>query len=413
MGTKQITDLELRDSVTDDLSIPSDDGIQTYRVTASMILSYILAAGNVVLSALDAAIFSGLSAVTPSNDDYFVMTDTSDSNKTKKALVGSFVDAVYRSVTTTDAVGVNDETMKLSGASFTSTLPTAVGVSGKKYKFIHAGTSWSQAYSLATTSAQLIGGISSGAYSLVTNGEVLVIESDGANWIITGRVTDTAEVDLGPTLMTSTAAYVFTITSASVTKGAIYSNSGNQYYVITTISSGTTLTCAAFGTPGSPASSGTLTLVSGTGPGTITYSSKTVTGVPAKGSTTTDKMWVSRRSNKAVIRMEFVQATGTGGTGDVLFEMPANIPIDVGRITPFTTGATLNGMTNTVGVCNSATSANSGDGVVCVYSAYYFRLTVRDNGSATYSWVNGAFYGLGGATGYVAEFEVPVSGLQP
>lgn len=41
MAQKKITDLQLRDQVTGDLSIPSDDGIQSYRVTGSQIFNYV------------------------------------------------------------------------------------------------------------------------------------------------------------------------------------------------------------------------------------------------------------------------------------------------------------------------------------------------------------------------------------
>ena len=47
MAKKKITDLQLISSVADDLSIPGDNGIQTYRATALQIKNYILAAGNV------------------------------------------------------------------------------------------------------------------------------------------------------------------------------------------------------------------------------------------------------------------------------------------------------------------------------------------------------------------------------
>lgn len=47
MATKKITDLQLRDSVTDDLNLPGDDGIQTYRVTGAQIKSYVLSEGAV------------------------------------------------------------------------------------------------------------------------------------------------------------------------------------------------------------------------------------------------------------------------------------------------------------------------------------------------------------------------------
>lgn len=192
-----IEDQILIDEVTADISVPCDNTIQTYRFTAAQMKAYILSAGSVELAALDDDILTGLTEVTPTELDFFSLADTSDSNKTKKGAVSYLKRAAYRSVTTTDAVTAADETMKLSGASFTSTLPTAVGIAGKKYKYLHAGTSLTQLYTLATTSAQTIGGIASGTYKLCTNGEVLEIESDGANWIIVGRVTDTAWIDGG------------------------------------------------------------------------------------------------------------------------------------------------------------------------------------------------------------------------
>lgn len=63
MAQKKITDLQLRDDVTADVNFPSDDGIQSYRVTAQQIKDYILAAGNVVKATLATAVQN---ALTPS-----------------------------------------------------------------------------------------------------------------------------------------------------------------------------------------------------------------------------------------------------------------------------------------------------------------------------------------------------------
>lgn len=43
MAKKKITDLQLRAEVTDELSLPSDDGIQTYRVTGQQLQNYVVA----------------------------------------------------------------------------------------------------------------------------------------------------------------------------------------------------------------------------------------------------------------------------------------------------------------------------------------------------------------------------------
>lgn len=92
--------------------------------------------------------------------------------------------SAFRSVTTTDTATTADDILVLSGASFTQTLFTAVGNTGKEITIIHNGTNFSQQYTLATTSGQTIGGVASGDYVLHTNGELLRLISDGSNWLI-------------------------------------------------------------------------------------------------------------------------------------------------------------------------------------------------------------------------------------
>lgn len=108
----------------------------------------------------------------------------------------------YRSVTTTDSPSNSDNVLVCSGASFTITLYTAVGNTGRTLDIIHNGTSLTQAYTLATTSGQTIGGIASGSYVLHTNGERLRLISDGSNWQIIGHNTDTPWVSFTPTSVT-------------------------------------------------------------------------------------------------------------------------------------------------------------------------------------------------------------------
>ncbi len=217
MATKTIPQLTLRSSITDACMYEIDDGIQSYRVTALQLVAYLatqptwvvtamladagitaaklatdsvttakIAALNVTAAKLDDSFISDLTAVTAQGVDYLALADASDSNKKKKVLVSGLKNPVYRSVTTTDAVGVDDELMKLSGTSFVSTLPTAVG-NNKRYRFVHAGTTLTNIYTLATTSSQTIGGFASSALTMMINGEVLTVESDGANWLIVSR----------------------------------------------------------------------------------------------------------------------------------------------------------------------------------------------------------------------------------
>ena len=66
--------------------------------------------------------------------------------------------------------------------------------------------------------------------------------------------------------------YVFTVTSANANAGAVYTNNGQSFTVISNIVAGTTL--VASGT-GLPTTSGVLTKVSGLGDSTITFSADT------------------------------------------------------------------------------------------------------------------------------------------
>ena len=73
--------------------------------------------------------------------------------------------------------------------------------------------------------------------------------------------------------------YSFTVASANATAGAVYSNNGETFTVSTTIVAGTTLTTTVIPSNTlAPLPSGTLTLVSGTGDATITFSAFVASG---------------------------------------------------------------------------------------------------------------------------------------
>lgn len=128
--------------------------------------------------------------------------------------------------------------------------------------------------------------------------EFLLIDNTGA--ITTGALTDNSTIEfnanvlrvkpggIGPTQLSTDAQYVwktstlstprltFTITSASATAGATYTNNGATFTVINTIASGVSILMDAGGVP---AASGTLTKSSGTGDTTITFSASAVATV--------------------------------------------------------------------------------------------------------------------------------------
>jgi hypothetical protein len=148
----------------------------------------------------------------------FLKADSTDSNGVVWASVIST--SATRSVTTTDTATTADDILLLSGASFTQTLFTAVGNTGKRITLFHNGTSLTQVYTLNTTGGQTIGGIASGSYALYTNGEKLELISDGANWLILDHKTDTGWVDF-PSVAAGT---LITAVTTSPTYGTIAQN---------------------------------------------------------------------------------------------------------------------------------------------------------------------------------------------
>jgi hypothetical protein len=116
----------------------------------------------------------------------------------------------FRSVTATDSALTTDSTVAFSGASFTFTLFTAVGNKGKKLTLTHQGTTTTQVYTIATTGGQTIGGAS--GYVFKTNGETIVIQSDGTNFILLERYGYAGQV-LGSALAQTSAFAAITATA--------------------------------------------------------------------------------------------------------------------------------------------------------------------------------------------------------
>ena len=71
-------------------------------------------------------------------------------------------------------------TVDCTSNSFTLTLPTAVGATGRVFNMKNSGTG---IITINTTSSQTIDGEASGALTLLQY-ENLQVQSDGANWII-------------------------------------------------------------------------------------------------------------------------------------------------------------------------------------------------------------------------------------
>ena len=161
-----------------------------------------LAANAVTYGKLDSQIVNSATAVTAVLADSILISDASDSGNFKKALVSTVKNAVIRSVTTTDTATTADETLLLSGSTFTQTLFTASGNAGKILNIVHAGTSLTQVYTIDGNGSETIDGALN--ISLYTNGESVTILSDGSNWLIIDHYYKTGWVDDGTMTITAT-----------------------------------------------------------------------------------------------------------------------------------------------------------------------------------------------------------------
>lgn len=101
-----------------------------------------------------------------------------------KLATGGLGAHVNRTATATDTVLATDDTLlySASGGSFTATLPTAVGISGRRYTFVRTDQTLANAVTIDGNGSETINGAAN--FKLCTQYERLVIESDNANWII-------------------------------------------------------------------------------------------------------------------------------------------------------------------------------------------------------------------------------------
>lgn len=318
------------------------------------------------------------------------------------------------SQSTTYAATINDYIIA-SGASFTITLPTAVGVSGKTIVIQHNGTNFSQVYTLATTSGQTIGGIASGSYALYTKGETLILISDNANWQIQDHKTNTVDIAAGSIAFSATSAYTFTITSATVVIGDTYTNNGATF----TISASGTVTSLPTSGTGAPAASGTLTKATGTGPATLTFAS-VATSLPALGPQTINVVSVTRfgRFARILYRLQTSSASGSAtGTGDYVFFIPSNLTMDLTNIPVYLTVSTFDAASNWAAYIGDGRAWDSGPSTkifsCLAYSSTAFRIVTLNMFSALGFVSAGQSAFTATTIAYNFSLWVPIVGWQP
>jgi hypothetical protein len=91
--------------------------------------------------------------------------------------VGGSLSLAYRAITASRTLDATDYTINCTANSFTVTLPTAVGITGRVYVIKNTGAG---TITIATTSTQTIDNTTPGT---VAAGALLRVQSTGANWI--------------------------------------------------------------------------------------------------------------------------------------------------------------------------------------------------------------------------------------
>jgi hypothetical protein len=172
----------------------------TYVIFSKNPASYLLVANNLSDVASNSTSFNNLSPMTTGGDLIYggasgagtrlangsagqVLTSAGTTAAPTWSAVGAGTYAVvsktttYSALTTDNVILVDD-----SGGSWTLTLPTAVGLTGREYVIKKTNSGLTTAVTVATTSSQTIDGNASGYYKMSTQNQALSIISDNANW---------------------------------------------------------------------------------------------------------------------------------------------------------------------------------------------------------------------------------------
>lgn len=162
------------------------NGVATWDITrATETLTIQSDGSNWRIIAVGGSEVAQIAGLTPSNDDILQRKSGEWMSRTIEQLKADLLDTVV-SKTVSDSpysILTSDQIILVSasGGNTTVTLPTAVGVSGKKYSIKRTDSS-ANTLTIGTTSSQTIDGDTS--YLLVAQYDTITVVSDGANWHI-------------------------------------------------------------------------------------------------------------------------------------------------------------------------------------------------------------------------------------
>lgn len=170
MADKRITELQLIAAVTSGLSVPSDNGTQSYRFTAEQMKTFVLSAGSVGSTQLAS--------------DAVTTAKILDGNVTKAKLAqGAIARLGFRSISADDSATDDDDIIHVSasGGARTLTLPAVSGRAGKQYT-IKKTDSANNAVIIDGNSTELIEGLAN--LELLNQNDAVTIYCDGSAWFI-------------------------------------------------------------------------------------------------------------------------------------------------------------------------------------------------------------------------------------
>lgn len=177
--------------------ISDANGIPTASATTSTELGHVSGVTSAIQTQLDA---KQLRSTLTAKGDLYVATASNTVARQAVGTDGTFLKAdsgvtngvvwasanstyAIRSISSTDTLNaISDDVALLSGASFTLNLPTAVGITGKRFIVKHKGTSGSQLYTIDPNGAETIEGAAN--YIMYVNLESVTFVSNGAGWDI-------------------------------------------------------------------------------------------------------------------------------------------------------------------------------------------------------------------------------------
>jgi hypothetical protein len=94
------------------------------------------------------------------------------------------VNSISSTKTTTYAITNADDVIlySLASGSYTTTLPTAVGIAGRRFTLVLVTAGTGNLLTIATTSSQTMGPYASGGLKMASAGDSVTLISDGTNW---------------------------------------------------------------------------------------------------------------------------------------------------------------------------------------------------------------------------------------